>query len=283
LRRVLMNGIEGTSMPSFHLMQPEEIESLVSYVIFLSLRGQTEFLTLVELSKMKKELDAKKADLRAAETKGDANRVKGLDEEIKPQEEELTGPQADRVRGFAALVAQQWVDSQKAAVVPTPELAKKFEEMNDKDRVESAARGYRIFTVKELGGCAECHVNLGRDSTYRYDAWATIVKPRNLLANNLRGGRRPIDLYWRIHTGINGAGMPALIAAEADRTKTLKDDIKPTDDDVLKKIKSSTKEEWVWDLVNFIQIAPYPEKRQELKKLGVVVDSETEIPAKSEH
>lgn len=290
LRRVLMNGVEGTSMPSFHLMKPEEIDVLVSYVIHLSIRGQAEFLTLVELCKTKKELDGKKSDLRAAEGKGDTNRVKTLEEEIAPLEELMNGPQADRVREFAALVAQQWVDSQKAESVPTPELAKKFEEMNDQQRIESAARGYRIFTVKELGGCVECHINLGRDSTYRYDAWATIVKPRNMLSNNLRGGRRPIDLYWRIHTGINGAGMPALIATEADRTKTLKDDIKPTDDEVLKKIKSSAKEEWIWDLVNFIQTVPYPDKRAlmdaELKKTGGGIDAEFVAPApapKAEH
>src|SRR6185295_8237659 len=33
--------------------------------------------------------------------------------------------------------------------------------------------------------------------------------PRNLREGTLRGGRRPIDLYWRIAAGIRGMPMPA--------------------------------------------------------------------------
>ena len=35
------------------------------------------------------------------------------------------------------------------------------------------------------------------------------IRPRNLRMDEFRGGRRPIDLYWRIHNGIAGAPMPA--------------------------------------------------------------------------
>ena len=51
------------------------------------------------------------------------------------------------------------------------------------------------------------------------------LKPRNIIPRNLRsgiyrGGRRPIDLYYRIMAGINGSGMPAhntLLKTEEDR------------------------------------------------------------------
>src|SRR5207248_2464538 len=33
--------------------------------------------------------------------------------------------------------------------------------------------------------------------------------PRNLRLGVYRGGRRPLDLYYRIHDGINGTPMPA--------------------------------------------------------------------------
>ena len=35
------------------------------------------------------------------------------------------------------------------------------------------------------------------------------IKPRNLRKAIYRGGRRPLDLYYRIHAGINGAPMPS--------------------------------------------------------------------------
>ena len=47
LLRVLEHGIEGTAMPSFGLLQPAEREALVSYVIHLSIRGKTEFDTIL--------------------------------------------------------------------------------------------------------------------------------------------------------------------------------------------------------------------------------------------
>ena len=33
--------------------------------------------------------------------------------------------------------------------------------------------------------------------------------PANLNRGVYKGGRRPIDIYWRISKGINGAKMPA--------------------------------------------------------------------------
>ncbi len=42
LRRTLHEGIMGTSMPSFRLLKEDEIESLVDYVVYLSVRGEVE-------------------------------------------------------------------------------------------------------------------------------------------------------------------------------------------------------------------------------------------------
>ena len=35
------------------------------------------------------------------------------------------------------------------------------------------------------------------------------IPPRNLRQGIYRGGRRQLDVYYRIHAGINGATMPA--------------------------------------------------------------------------
>jgi len=36
----------------------------------------------------------------------------------------------------------------------------------------------------------------------------TLVRPNNWTAGVYRGGRRPIDMYWRIKLGIAPSGMP---------------------------------------------------------------------------
>ena len=49
LRRTISNGLHGTSMPAFHsLMTAAEIEQVIDYVIFLSMRGETEALLIEE-------------------------------------------------------------------------------------------------------------------------------------------------------------------------------------------------------------------------------------------
>ena len=247
LRRTLMNGIEGTSMPSFALLGADQVDALISYIIHLSIRGETEYSVMIDLLK------------EAEEKKRNPSQV-----------EETSQPIIQRVREAANRVGERWLEAQKAVARPNEELAKKFEAMTKEQRLESAARGYEIFTTKDLSACGGCHVNLGRDAQFSYDAWGTIIRPRNLTLTqlNLRGGRRPIDLYWRIRTGINGADMPPLINSDADLTATAPADLKT-------KHKLGVKEEWIWDLVSFVQMIPYPEVRKELKaKYGIDIEKD---------
>ena len=57
------------------------------------------------------------------------------------------------------------------------------------------------------------------------------IPPRNLLQGIYRGGRRPLDLYYRIHAGINGAPMPAA--------------------------KGTVSPEDIWHIVNYVRSLPY--------------------------
>jgi hypothetical protein len=57
------------------------------------------------------------------------------------------------------------------------------------------------------------------------------IPPRNLRLGVYRGGRRPLDLYYRIHAGINGAPMPAA--------------------------KGTVSPEDIWHIVNYIRSLPY--------------------------
>ena len=75
------------------------------------------------------------------------------------------------------------------------------------------------------------------------------LKPRNILPRNLRkgvyrGGRRPVDLYWRIHNGIDGSGMP-----ESN--------------------KAALKEDDLWDLVNYVLELPYEDASRPGNELSV--------------
>lgn len=46
LKLILLNGIPGSAMPSFRLLDDHELDSLVDYVIYLSVRGTTERLLI---------------------------------------------------------------------------------------------------------------------------------------------------------------------------------------------------------------------------------------------
>ena len=64
------------------------------------------------------------------------------------------------------------------------------------------------------------------------DDWGNPLRPANLNRGVYKGGRRPIDIFWRIAKGINGAQMPAHYPSPLNDKK-------------------------VWDLVNFVLALPY--------------------------
>jgi hypothetical protein len=64
------------------------------------------------------------------------------------------------------------------------------------------------------------------------DDWGNPLRPANLNRGVYKGGRRPIDIYWRIAKGINGAQMPAHYPSPFDEKK-------------------------VWDMVNFVLALPF--------------------------
>ena len=64
------------------------------------------------------------------------------------------------------------------------------------------------------------------------DDWGNPLRPANLNRGIYKGGRRPIDIYWRIAKGINGAQMPAHYPSPFDDKK-------------------------MWDVVNFVLALPY--------------------------
>jgi mono/diheme cytochrome c family protein len=279
LLRTLKEGIEGTSMPSFALLDEQtELEPLISYVIHLSLRGQVEMEMLEALLGSDSELTADDVPDEAA-------------------------------KKLARIWKTGWRDAEKEAIGvadAAPYTGKPLARLSPEQQTqltESIHRGFVQFTTG-TAQCRSCHNDFGRANDYKFDDWGTVVRPANLTSGIYRGGRRPLDLYYRIHSGITGANMPAFADSLAERYEltdaslaklshaavpegvlgklnTVKGkqyffkggrtarenfllDLRKTLDkaelerfqDLL--VKEAYKRDEIWDIVNFLEAMPYP-------------------------
>ena len=223
LRHIVHQGIPGTAMPSFALLPPDELDAIVEYVKYLAMRGEVELNLIREL----------------------------LDEgEIDTSRAHLVGSEEEP--GLLAQIAASWREAPERVIVPA-DLPEGLDMDDPVSVAESAKKGKEIF-YGQVAACVKCHGNsaLGDGQATEPDDWSKGVlpedvafgalPPRNIIPRNLRsgvyrGGRRPVDLYWRVWAGINGTPMPGLEAVAKAGT-----DIKPED---------------LWHLVNYVRTLPY--------------------------
>jgi mono/diheme cytochrome c family protein len=242
LHRTLVTGVDGTTMPSFALLLPDQLDNLVSYVIHLSIRGEVEAQVLQSL-------------------------VPG-GPVITDQKEGVELTAVDKLTRYHVKdIVGNWTRSNLAETVVKPALydsnpdlqknddQRRFGPVNETERRESVRNGYLLFTNSTpetdpkpfagVGACLRCHQDFGRQANFQFDQWGTLVRAANLTLSSYRGGRRPLDLYWRIYCGI-GSHMPRtdLKREEADKEGNKVD-------------KPDGKK--YWDLVNFVLALPYPE------------------------
>jgi mono/diheme cytochrome c family protein len=267
LFRTLYLGVEGTSMPAFNLLTTDELESLVSYVIHLSIRGETEQNILTALAAAQGSwpngpLEEYKIEAQAAKI------VKNW----KESQSQLIKPADNLARKLfkkdeAELTEAEWTkfeEEKKISILRGQALAtQNFEQLKKYlpkehyiavygKRIKKPAEFKQADYEKELSQlmnlakCATCHTDYGRRAELKFDEWGTLVKPANWTIPVYRGGRRPVDLYYRIHSGISGSGMPSFGMDS-----------------------NGLSGEQIWDLVNFLQVVPYPAMRS---KYGVVID-----------
>jgi mono/diheme cytochrome c family protein len=237
LTRSIADGLDGTSMPAFSAqLTPEEIQQVIDYVLYLSMRGETEVAFALEASAYE-DADAELFDA--------------------PLQDEL-----------AYSVFERWRESAE----PTPATAPASP--RPEPTAESIERGRQLFlgtTTDVKLECVTCHGPRGDgagsswvdpETFNRYvfggkpgaeqleklrdyadknggkkwsDDWGNPLRPADLNKGIYKGGRRPIDLYWRIANGITGTPMPAHASALTD----------PDD---------------LWHLVNFILALPHDSK-----------------------
>ncbi|MBN1591237.1 MAG: cytochrome c [Pirellulales bacterium] len=200
LERTLAGGLPGTAMPSFARLPQEQIDALVEYVIYLSVRGEAE---------------------RAV-----AGLV--LDEgEYLPLDEYLVEDEA------ITPVAEQWKKAD-SLVVDEAEALRAAPPLDTADRRAASVERGRVLFESPNAQCTTCHGPEGRgdgEQQELYDDWNKLKKgvsdeqtralaerfalplvrlrARNFHEGIFRGGDRPIDVYWRIHVGLKGTPMPS--------------------------------------------------------------------------
>jgi len=226
LRRTIRNGLHGTSMPAFHsLMTAVEIEQVIDYVMFLSMRGETE-LALIEIGALSDEKDPNVFSDEVVKEAAD-----GVFNKWKPAQTQVFNPPVPRT------------PSSQDSILRGRDL---FLKTDCKDCHGTLARGdgtsfvpQDVFNFVVFGGNpSERQVRLDQYDAkikemwkQKPDEWGNPLRPANLNRPVYKGGRRPIDLYYRIAKGINGAQMPGHYP--------------------------SIDEKQIWDLVNFVLALPY--------------------------
>lgn len=238
LKKVLIEGVAGTAMPSFKLLPDLEVEALVDYVKYLSIRGEVERNLMMEVAGL---------DMGA------------LLVSASPANKEQPD-QVAAVKEIVAKVAKRWEGAEAAITPVDPRPAMTAAELAD-----SQKRGRDLF-YGSVANCIKCHGDsaLGDGQTTDYDDWVKDlfdpakspqlapefvsrgllpprpIRPRNLRLGVYRGGLRPLDLYWRIKNGIEGTPMPAAT-------------MKPEGDPNAKGLLPAD----VWDIVTYVQSLPY--------------------------
>jgi mono/diheme cytochrome c family protein len=271
LHRVIYNGIPSTAMPAFALLPPDEVDALVEYVKYLSMRGQME-TALEQFITNEWEPDQPLDPEKDAELK-----------EIIVAD--LLGP-----------IVEGWSTATEKIVAPTPDAIPPADRTPEQIQA-SVDAGRELFFGK--ANCVKCHgpTGLGDGQQDNYDDWSNVsvnfinstksiaeeipaerkalrelegearttaeadlaakqanlklrdellphilpprrAIPRDLRGGTYRGGRRDIDLFWRVFSGIPGMGMPNTGPSDPGGQGTLT-------------------EQEMWQVVDYIQSLPF--------------------------
>ncbi len=241
LLHTLRDGVPGTAMPSFKLLPPDELEALVEYVQYLSLRGQTDTGLAAFVSDELEVDDPETTDVDETDT------LVGVGDDG-------TFEHAGVFDDILGEKVAEWTDAADQVVRPDQEFAPTLDRAPEQIAA-SAAKGRELFFGAKAV-CFTCHgpTGLGDGQTTDYDSWNTTVndflkkhpddtaadvgalpvrtiRPRNLRTGVYRGGGRPLDLYRRMHAGINGTPMPA--------------------------VGTTLTSEEIWQLVDYVMALPY--------------------------
>jgi mono/diheme cytochrome c family protein len=264
LVRVLHEGVAGTSMPSFALLSAAQVDALAEYVRYLSIRGETEaalfgyaeqelgsgdqlpttreFLIDEILAPIvEKWQAAEEAQIPiAALPAGVDFDLPGSDpanrESVARGRALFLGDggcvKCHGVTGLGDGQANDYDDWNKSIVEVTKEVVGSLEasrtaETSGMSAEKLAEHRARAEWLHAFAGVLEGDALRPRT-----------IPPRNLRLGAYRGGRRPIDLYRRLYTGISGAPMPGVGPSGPGG-------------------KGAVADAEIWHIVNYIRSLPY--------------------------
>lgn len=261
IAKVLRKGLAGTQMPVFHKLSDKQIDALVDYVVFLSIRGEFE-RKLIYNAAYELDLEKERVYNVALKSATDGESKKAFDGQVESAKEILTE------------IADLWVesaDSVEEFELPDFPIVGSETDATRPALEESIAKGKLLFQ-SEAAACSKCHgVSAKGDGPQLpdYDDWTkdwtskiglkptdteAIVQlmakgglkpqplmPRNLVEGKFRSGRDPMDLYRRIRYGIVGSPMPAASVVSSPEEKGLQ-------------------EADLWHLVNYVLSIAEPEQ-----------------------
>ena len=282
LAKIVHDGIPGTAMPSFGLLPPDEQLALIEYVKYLSIRGQMETALENFVSEnvdrdkpfepdkdpklsgqlvsellppiVKAWQDAKEQVIvpEEAAIPKDNRTPKEVAQSVDKGRELFYGTRANCVKchGPTALGDGQqdnfdnWNKASDDFIAATRH---KVEEI--KSLKEDLAKATDEEQIKEKKKSLE---DAKAELSERQSLLSTILPPRHAIPRNLRegifrGGRRPLDIYWRVSAGIPGTPMSSAGPAAAGAQGTLKP-------------------EEIWQIVDYVQSLPFEPASQPLRK-----------------
>ena len=260
LERVIREGVVGTAMPSFDLLPPDEVAALVEYVKYLSIRGETE-IRLINMINELGENERLKLDHDTL-----VGEVSAVAQSWSQAKDKVILP-VDRPDADPSLTAEARAKIIEASIAKGRELFYGKAECRkchgDSALGDGQADDYDEWSKPVALALKEIDEQMSKfHGPVQGDEYAKLAErrewlewalpPRNMIPRNLRlgiyrGGRRPIDLYRRVHAGINGAPMPA------NGDNLLTDEEKQLSPDEQAKIKGQK----IWNLVDYVRSLPY--------------------------
>ena len=136
-----------------------------------------------------------------------------------------------------------WSKATNEFIKATDSLA---EQITSQKKEVDSAKGEDIQKAKEQLAA------LQKEYKERQEVIPTLLPPRHAIPRNLRegvyrGGRRPLDLFWRIAAGIRGMPMPGIGPAAPGAQGTLS-------------------QQEIWQIIDYVQSLPFepaslPQKR----------------------
>jgi mono/diheme cytochrome c family protein len=295
LRRILVDGIPDSAMPTVGLLPSDEIDALVEYVKYLSMRGEAETALRARWYDDRKPMAASRAELIKVALQPVVDSWKEAEGQVikpgTPYKTAYDGWKQEEVKRY-----REELKNQKAAGADTAELS-------DQEFHTRWLKGAADLFAGQKGQCFSCHgptgLGDGRKRTEPlFDDWnkpKQITKtkdqikaltdggkadeaarlqrimaswqlpeqqqfPRNLRLGRFRFGRAPVDLYRRVHAGITGTEMPGGgPPAPGQQAK-----LTPTE---------------IWQLVDYVLLLPYLDASERLMPTGEHGTDGKHVPA----